>query len=193
LSIEDLERGYSPFSVVPLIFGEGSRPPLRITREPAEFRQLAKKWREVIPQHFGAYVSHRIHVFRCQLGIYGEEVFYPFHLGVDANALGVHFQRSALNLWVMTFLIGVKNSLFFRGWFHAALILASLGLSLSRRGMPAGSLALGLSGLCYLASYLLVSPACDFRLIWWTVICAMIFPVLILSERLTRPVTSVED
>lgn len=169
---------YRPETLDPLFFGPR---PFRQTADPAQLKELRERWMLAVWHHPGAYLAHRLELFRVLIGFHQPEVWYPYHWQVDPNDLGVTMTRTALNGAAMRFLATVRNAFFFRPWIHltlsALIIVAALAL---RRGAMA--VALASSALLYTAPYLVVAPSPDFRYMWWPVLASLLSLLAFVGE-----------
>jgi hypothetical protein len=146
---------------------------------------ISDAWIKAVTAHPHEYIEHRWDVFSGQLGINHARVCYPLHVGVEPNSMGIEFHRSALYdraLAVST--EAAYRTPLFRAWIYfctvGVLLLVTLVL---RRRDRLASLALGSSGLLYGLAYLGVGIDCAFRMNWWTIVAAMVLPMVMLSRQ----------
>ena len=140
---------------------------------------MAAQWREVLTAHSGAYLAHRIDVFRWTALTPDLQMCLPVWVGVsgpadmvEALALtdGVERQDQALGNYAQRFFgTPVYSHL---TW--AIVALAVAGLLLLRRD-PADRMiiALQLGALAFAASFLPISVACDYRYLYLLDLAAM--------------------
>lgn len=175
VTLEDMRGFYTPVDVSRMIWGEGRR--LQLTADAGQYRELLRHWLRTVPANLPAYLRHRARVAAATFGVGGQ--VYAFHPGIDPNPLGLQVRPSTLNRLTMRLLHRLETTVFFRGWFFlvaTAMALAAVRWRRSCATEPA--LALAASSLFYALPYLLISPAFDFRLIWWSVVAGILLPVL---------------
>jgi hypothetical protein len=88
----------------------------------------------------------------------------------------------------MSSLAAVRNSVLFQAWIYLGallLLLAFLLIAGPRRHF--GPWMVGLGALAKDLVYLVWWPGYDFRYHWWTMLCVLIVPLLLLAERRHAP------
>lgn len=171
VSLATLQKRYTSDSVDPLLFGDPPRVPL--TTDRAHYAELRRQWWHQVVSQPAAYFRHRTAVMTATLGL-TPEVVYPFHWGINPNEFGYAMNDTRWFRGVSRLLAAVKGTVFFRGWFFVLLGGTAVTIAWRRRAGLALTLALVGSGLTYIAPYYLISPAGDFRLIWWMVVAVLV-------------------
>jgi hypothetical protein len=93
-------------------------------------------------------------------------------------------KASALNTAVTSCLQALRNSLFFRAWIYVgALLLALAGVLATNPLRHLDVLLVALGALAKDLVYLLWWPGSDFRYHWWTVLCVLVIPLMLLARR----------
>ncbi len=174
---------YSPWNVEPTYTAGGglSVPELH---DPEAVRILGRAWLRAVLRHPATWLRHRARLFSMQWG-FGSKVWYPFQAGIAENDLGISTDLAPRAEAAVRILGHFADSILFRGWFY--LLLGVIGLAIAcARGIErhAMEVALASSGLLYGLAYFLVSSTPDFRLIWWTVVSALLLvPPTLLPRR----------
>ena len=145
---------------------------------------IVARWRRAILTHPAAYLWHRMLETKRLLGIGTSAVCYPFQeRSVQPNPFVADAPPGALNRTVMAALEAVKNGPLFRVWVYLA--LCAVWAVVGRRRVAA--LALAASGMLYLVPYYVIAPDCDFRYAWWTVLAALLLPLVVLGGGQAEP------
>jgi hypothetical protein len=146
--------------------------------------EMVARWQAAILTHPAAYLRHRTRETTRLLGIDTRPVCYPFQeRSVHPNPFVPEASPGTLNRAVMAALDAVKNGPLFRVWLYLALCAA---WAVVGRGRVA-ALALAASGVLYLVPYYVIAPDCDFRYAWWTVLAALLLPLVVLGRRGAEP------
>jgi hypothetical protein len=186
ITIENLKRVYTINEIVPMFCCSDAPRHFKQTTEASEFSELKTTWLEVVPRHWRAYLAHRMSIFINQLGIGRATVCLPFWSGIDPNPFGITLRSSLCNRTAMWSLTKLKDSLLFRGWLYVLiLVLYLVVVFFPPFGQHRDAVwAIASSGLCYALAYLFVSTTCDFRMHWWTVVTAMVVPVMVFAKQI---------
>jgi hypothetical protein len=150
---------------------------------PDPLKELPRAWATAIFRHPIAFARHRWRLTRNLLGIGTEYVCIAYWEGITENDLGVTLHQSAMNRGVMAALRFLRNTVLFRGWVYVLVLLSLSVVAMLRRGdlMPV-SLAVGASGLLNSLPHLIVGVGCDFRYLWWSVICALCLLAIVVVD-----------
>ncbi len=176
ISLEMIRSAYDPADVNLLVYNPQWTPSKFISRESTDFSELVKVWAGAIGAHPAAYLHRRADAFASIMQM--RRVFYPFHDGIDSNALGLVLHRGPVYERLMAFL-RTTSGVFFRGWAYG---LVAFGIAVvAARRRQWGTLAVTSSGLCYVAPYLIVTTGADFRYIWWMIVATLIGAMMLLS------------
>ena len=140
---------------------------------------LRHSWIGDILDHPGAYMTHRARVFASLLRIgYAEPYYYVLPYEQLMPRSGTHFSgQTTLLGWLESWIrLAARFTPMFFGWFWAAILLIVLAAAwLNRRHVAAPiALTVGGSGLMYMAPYLVIAIASDFRYLLWSVLSATI-------------------
>jgi hypothetical protein len=149
-----------------------------LTKDPGEFRELVRIWRGAVAAHPLAYLEGRAAAAAAILQI--SIIYYPFHVGISPNRLGLAFVHTPLYDGVVDGLRATRG-IFFRGWVFA--LLALLVVLQGTRARRWSAVAVSASGLSYVAPYLLVATGGDFRYVWWLVLAALVGALLLAFDR----------
>ncbi len=171
VTLDLLQKLYTSKSVEPLIFGDEPKVPL--TSDYAIYIELRRRWMQEITRHPSAYLRHRTAVMAAMLGLV-PDVVYPYHWGINPNEFGYQMNQGRLLHVAMSGLASIKGTLFFRGWFFGLLGVATVAVACLRNADLSLTSTMVASGFAYVAPYFLISPAGDFRLIWWMVVAVLV-------------------
>ena len=165
------------------------------TDDPDRIAQLRRQWRKEILRHLKSYLQMKVKLARIDYSFGTGEVLYAFHPGVDPNSLGVTLRATALNTSVMSFLNAIRNSVLFQAWVYLAALLAVLaGVLITNPRRHLDVLFVGLGALAKDLVYLVWWPSYDFRYHFWTVICVLAIPLMLLARnRDSRRAASPEE
>jgi hypothetical protein len=175
-SAEQLAQCYSPSFVDPLYFG-----PCRVPgfSDPRLVDALRDRWVEAVREHPTVWLGNHLVMFRVMMGFATPRPYYPYHYGIDDNALGIRHGHHAFNRLATRVLSSWRNSVLFRPWIW---LVAQLGLvawaTITRRA-TAGTGALVASSIAHLIPYFFITPAPDFRYAWWVVVATCCVPFTI--------------
>lgn len=139
-------------------------------------RSIAKAWREAIPRNIGCYLDHRRIVMVEQLGMAKGTVFYPTHLGIDANPHGLAPAHPELIGRIQRYIADHAGEAWRRPAILYLLAAVAVGLLALRRDRRT-AVMLALLGGAYanLALLALIAPAADARYIFPSnVFCAFL-------------------
>lgn len=200
LAVSDLEKIYSPRTVVPLFCCDDSVARLKTRAGPNVISGLQHTWLDAVLAHPMAYFRHRIQVLGRMLGITEKDVCYPYQQGIVQNNLGVVYEETAFQHTFFKGLWRIRNG-FFRAWTYMAVLAISVTLMIWKRATLLSAsrlpLAIAISGLLYGLAYLFIGTSCDFRMHYWTAAVAVLLVVslaLVSSEaRFTRSPGSPES
>jgi len=144
-----------------------------ITSKKRHFQELVRVWAGAVAAHPGAYLHRRWDAIATILQIRG--VFYPFHTGIDSNAMGLQFKGGPVYDRLIQWLHKTQG-LFFRGWLFgsSAILIVIAGIRLRRWS----AVAVCSSGLMYIVPYFVVSTGSDFRFIWWMIVSTLLGALL---------------
>jgi hypothetical protein len=133
-----------------------------------------------VVDHPGEYLHHRWRFVEALVGL-APHVCYPHHFQIDPNPFGVRLADSVWNRETMRLLNAVHDSVLFRGWIYLLVLAAVAVASGLRRSWAA--FALAASGVLYFLPFALLAPSCDFRYLWWSVLCTLAFPLAMAADR----------
>lgn len=182
IGFEQLRSKWNEETLDPLIFGFENI----MTHERADLRALSSTWLREIAHDPGTYLRHRLRVMRGLLAINREKVqdatptdFDAPHLAGYRDVLGVPlFPRHPWHDALTSRLFAMRDSLLFRPWLYVLVLGVWTALALWRTGGRRWlALSVCASGLCYLAGYLPIAPAPEFRYMLWVVLTAMLAPL----------------
>jgi len=140
---------------------------------------VSAQWREIILHHPGAYLAHRLDVFRWLMAPWIQERCLPVHVGVAGPA-----DRAAQLHLVQEVERSDQQLGNYATWFYytpiyshlgyALLALAVLALTLLRRDPADYVIAAMMAGaLGFAATFLVISIACDYRYLYLLDMAAM--------------------
>ncbi len=180
---------YRPHDFMNLVIGDGrlwDLPIMGTTPAPAPQRDaIGKAWWHLVSTYPGAYIEHRLAVFRTVLGI-GERssgvmvmtsrgqmtgLAAPMGLDVQPHRYQRYVQRRVEAIALRTPL--------FRGWFY--LVIAVLLLVLTRRHRDV--FALLMSGILLELSLMPLAGSADFRYSHWLALCTIVAGVVLVARR----------
>ena len=165
---------YDPSREDTLAEDAGTRDPLYGVDLPT----LSRAWWSAVRQHPEAYLLHRLDAFAWLLGLHAVTECLPIYSGISAQpAKMVHELglRSGVSRRAKALAAVEWRLLFLYHPIAYALVSVSLiGCFLRRnRARHAAMFWLQISGVAYLAQYLVISIACDFRYAYFTVLAAV--------------------
>ena len=178
---QTIVESYSPVSGDSLFYLPDSPLVLLTTNDAGTDVQAAlrRRWIGDILDHPGAYMTHRARVFASLLRIgYAEPYYYVLPYEHLMPSTGTHFiGQTTLLGWLESWIrLAARSTPVFFGWFWAAILLIVLAAAWLNRRHVAAPIALTLcgSGLMYMAPYLVIAIASDFRYLLWSVLSATI-------------------
>jgi hypothetical protein len=141
--------------------------------------ELARAWLYAIPVHPGAYLRHRLVVFREMAALGTPRVCRPIQDGIVANTIGLEFRGSSAYTFARDTAVQMANATpMFRAWVYMAGTLAFLVFAVGfRSGLSDPAVVLGTSALLYAAAFLPAATTCDFRMSWWVVVATILLPL----------------
>jgi len=131
---------------------------------------LFRAWAHAVQSHPGAYLRHRFtHWWRL---LWKPQNFLVSEM--QSNTLGFTFQKSALHQSLERITEIMQRGIFFKPGFWLLLSVALVTISVRRGSGPLRELAIALnvSSILYLFSYLPVGVATDFRYAYWSILAA---------------------
>ncbi|HTP29186.1 MAG TPA: hypothetical protein VMK12_26430 [Anaeromyxobacteraceae bacterium] len=184
----ELAAGYSPVSATSIIFPPGrSRGYSWFTPRK---RAIAHAWRRAVIAHPRAYLAHRWAVFQRLMSLDGLPNCYATHDGISPNPWGYALHRGRLLERLRDLETLLKPTVLFQGWLWMALAFSLAVLSWYRRHDDPLPFSVATSGFLYSAEYLLVSPTCDFRYVYWTVVASCATAIMLGSTLRRQPAPS---
>jgi hypothetical protein len=177
VTMDSLEKIYSPKGVIPLYNSSDKSAGLKITHDRGQISALSQMWLAAIYHHPKAYLLNRLRVFASEFALNGKKVCYPYHYGISKNDMGLSYTEKPITATIMLGLDKIKNGALFRGWIYILLnilfVVCFLIFKKQNQPLSMAALSVSVSGLFYAIAYLWISPTCDFRLHYWTVIAGM--------------------
>lgn len=185
-----IRKVYIPWDFEPLIIREGhlwNMPIQGTTPAPAAKRDaIARAFWDVVLDHPGAYLTHRLATFREVLGLAprnmnGTVMTHRNQFETLVAKLGIAIGSSHLQDFLQRKVKRIaRSSPLFRPWFYLVLSLVLLPLCLRRdRDLT----ALVLSGLAMEASLFVFAPTPDYRYSHWLVICTCVAIAMLIARR----------
>ncbi len=173
-TVAELQAIYSPALLTLLFVGNTPSARLQESTKVDDIRELRNAWLTAVRGNPRAYLLHRWNAFKALLGIEQVSVCYPYQYGITPNEVGLAFHPSTINSMVMNVLERLKNTILFRGWFYVLITSLALGISpWLRQGIRLPIITLGASAILYQAPYFFLTPTCDFRYNWWSVLTTL--------------------
>jgi hypothetical protein len=175
-ALVDMKKIYDPATSDPLF--QGKKPPRRfiLSKNRSEINELMGYWYKAITSNFKFYLIHRWNNFKHLVALSRPTVCRPLGIGLPYEPL----KKNWLNSHVVFFLKDIQNTIFFRGWVY--LLVGGFCLVYSLWTKFNEVIFLSLSGLLYACFYFLISPSCDFRYLWWTVLCSLLSLLSLTSQ-----------
>lgn len=133
---------------------------------------VAAQWRDVVTHHPGAYLAHRLDVFRWVVLTPGLQRCLPIHVGVDGPADQLAFLAIPRGEPVRDRALAAYAQRFYGGPVYSHLtymILAGVMagvLLLRREPQDLVMVALAVAALGFAASFFVISVACDYRYLY---------------------------
>ncbi len=124
----------------------------------------------------GAYIAHRIAVFRELVGLTRGPTFMATHAGVDANNEGVSYHPTGVSEAVLDYIEMTRWAFFGKPWFYYLLGTMALAIAIVRRGKisVAAAASVYTSGVLYLLPFFFITPAADVRYNHWPIVCMFV-------------------
>jgi hypothetical protein len=189
ISLERMRELYDPSTAVWIYYPHVPGPHFELVTsgrdesEPEALRDLPRSWLAASLGNPLAFAKHRLRMIKDLLGIGGQQTCLAFDDGRGSNDLGIVVQDSWIHRRVMTALQGRSDSLFFRGWAYVlALVLLPLVMWRRRGPLAAVAVTLGASGLLNAVPHFFIGVGCDFRYLWWSVVCALCLAALVIVD-----------
>ncbi|MDQ3340188.1 MAG: hypothetical protein M4D80_33950 [Myxococcota bacterium] len=129
-------------------------------------------WLRIITKHPGAFIVHRMRVFRDALGASERDPAASVWHGdpfPESTTIQKHWVKAVLS---------IRKTFIFRVWIYFVLSLALIAMCRSR--LP---LAILLSGLTCELSLLAAAPSPDYRYSHWLVACTVVAGIIVFIER----------
>lgn len=193
----DLAARYSPkwgahplyrWEAAAVIRPADANPRLGLIGDEADIQRLFDAWLAAVRAHPRAYLAHRWELACWQFGMHAGPVPYPYHDGVLDNTIGIGFEPSAVTQVMRALRDPLRDTVLFRGWFFVAALTVLMVVAWRRRGGLRGpTLAIATSGLLYALPQVFCSTACDFRLVWWSVVASALALVLSIARGAPAP------
>jgi hypothetical protein len=167
------------------VFGKGLKfgGPLTRTDNPADTSRLRSVWLGAIRESPGAYLRHREALFFSLLRIGYDSPYNAQVPIVDGYKLWPsRWPGSGASIAILNALLNwAKGTPLFTGWFWVVVLLTVTTGGVWVRREPAGgiAIALGASGLAYIAPYYVISVSADFRYLYWSVVAATLGTVIL--------------
>ena len=138
----------------------------------------------------GAYIAHRIAVFRELVGLTGGQTFMATHEGVDANEEGVSYHPTDVSEAVLDYIEMSSLRFFGKPWFYYLLGTMALAIAIARRKTISvrPTVAVYTSGVLYLLPFF-ITPAADVRYNHWSIVC-MFVVIAAACRPAVRPTTA---
>jgi hypothetical protein len=148
---------------------------------------VERAWREIVGNHFGAYLAHRLRIFRECLAFPAKtEAYWPvasreFPYPVTAEREGIGLGASAWQEgWTSAFTWLWHATPLFEPWMYLALALLLLPFARKHRDV----LALLLSGIGIELTLFFLASSPDYRYSHWLVTCVTISVIVIVARRM---------
>jgi hypothetical protein len=132
--------------------------------------ELVEAWMTAVRSHPLAYAQHRLAHFWAFLTV-------P-HSAVYLQAIGKGVPMYPQNrefMWLYKATDALKETFIFRPLTWLAVVLTTLMLAWRYRSVPAGNcaVAMSLSAISYMGTFLLVGVASDYRYVYWAVLAGL--------------------
>jgi len=136
----------------------------------------ARAWRHAILSHPVCYLRHRTAVFREQMGLAGDHLFYPTHGTIDPNPFGLELARPGLAARATAFVLsGALPTPRRAVWLYALALPLALVAAWRRRDQAPLLLALTAGAVAFVGLLWLAGPAADARYIFPSnTVCALV-------------------
>jgi hypothetical protein len=156
--------------------GKRCVPLFRRTQDAEQLRQLSANWQRAVREHPGAYLAHRAAFARELLTVNLSHKLLYYLNGAPHHPLAADYPPTRRSLRVMAKLEHHLKSPVYQPWIYGllCLVLIPVGLFRYARGEHGVTLALALSGSCYLLSTIVAGSTTDFRYSVWTIACAVL-------------------
>jgi hypothetical protein len=136
----------------------------------------AAAWRRAILSHPVCYLRHRAAVFREQMGLARDHLFYPTHGAIDPNPFGLKLAHPALAARTTAFVSSGALPMGRRAvWLYALALPLALVAGWRRRDQAPLLLALMAGAFAFVGLLFLAGPAADARYIFPSnSVCALV-------------------
>lgn len=156
--------------------GKRCVPLFRRTLDPVRLERLRENWWRAIRQHPGAYLEHRRKVVSALLGISAPAKMVFAAYGEPLTPFARDYMPPPRTMRLLAWFDSQVAAPWFRPWVYVVLSLLLVPLAVMRRARGGSVLPVCflLSGLSYIASFLLTTGANDFRYTVWTIACCVL-------------------
>lgn len=146
---------------------------------------VRKLWVEEIPTHLPQYITYRAWttrelLFTTGLQFAGKGV--AEHAGYPLQNPGAH---DFLRAYVVDFGVTQLRFLYY-GWFGLLISTAGAVMACIKRWRSPSALAIFVSGILYLLTFVPSAPAADYRYVFWTMLAGLLGWLVLLGERRAR-------
>lgn len=141
---------------------------------------IQAEWRDVVIHHTGAYLAHRLEVYRWTMAPPDVRLCLPIHIGVDGPAdrlaaLGLTAGQDTVDNQLWNYTTWFIYSPVFAHATYALIAMVVSGILLFRR-RPTDLAMIGLmaAALMFAGSFFFISLACDYRYLYFLDLAAMV-------------------
>lgn len=183
-TLKTITKKYSPWCVGYMLFD--THRTVRLSWHTKDIEALNKLWLKTIFENPWFYLQHRIHTFLClmvscdsYLGGLDDKKYEKI---LASPSYIFKFYSNASNL------VGVI--ILFRGWVYVLNCLIVLLMAIRFRKILndwVSIIYINLSALLYVAGYLIYTPCCEFRYLYWVVIASLVTLTMLIKGIMQFP------
>jgi hypothetical protein len=189
-NLQSLYLSYSHYTGNFLFYDHYERDypaPLTMTRDPGQLAELNSVWTKSVFAYWPQWIDHKLGCFLALLRC--SDWSWNHVAGVLVSQENPKTGRPLLSKITITYLILFSGTYLFRPWVWAylavaGLIIAMIGIKRFNRAREQFAICLILfsSAILYIAGYALVSPADDFRYVYWSTFATIIGWIIVIGE-----------
>jgi hypothetical protein len=187
LSMQELRQMYRIKTSFYLFWGQPRPRKVPLTGSPEIMERIERAWLRAIRAEPGSYLRHRAAVFLAVLGIGAGPPVRDIGLSITGRTFD--YRGPTVFDWpharaLISFFDWSRSTPFFRPWPY--LVIGALGVAMAwlrpnRHRLEVTLLAA--SSATYVAPFLIIGVASDFRYMWWPILAAMLQLALALEGR----------
>ena len=146
------------------------------TADHEHLRDLRTKWRHAIAQYPFEYISHRWDNFFDLTRIGAKETRYVAEPSIVQNPWGFSFSMNRFAEWLSS--QRTSHPTMFFPWVYMLATALAMVVLLVVKFQRVMVVSIGGSAICFILPHLLITPAADYRYLYYSYFCAMMLVVI---------------